>query len=113
MATFIKDCAFYFCIKTLRLVLPGFLKLLELPVRPWTNISINHVVDLPKCLCNGKIYKYIFVVVDRLIKMRYFIPITSLDTKELIKAFIYTIYKLHGALNTIISNRGSLFVSNF
>jgi len=45
--------------------------------------------------------------------MRHFIPVTSLDTKELIKAFIYTIYKLHGALNTIISNRGSLFISNF
>jgi len=45
--------------------------------------------------------------------MRYFIPITSLDTKELIKVFIYTIYKLYGALNTIIFNRGSLFVSNF
>jgi len=45
--------------------------------------------------------------------MRHFIPVTSLDTKELIKAFIYTVYKLYGALNTIISNRGSLFVSDF
>jgi len=45
--------------------------------------------------------------------MRYFIPITSLDTEELVKAFIYTVYKLHGAPNTIISNRGSLFVSDF
>ena len=46
-------------------------------------------------------------------KIRYFIPITSLDTKELVKAFIYTVYKLYGALNTIIFNRGSLFISNF
>ena len=45
--------------------------------------------------------------------MRYFIPVTSLDTKELVKAFIYTVYKLYGALNTIISNRGSLFIFNF
>ena len=45
--------------------------------------------------------------------MRYFISITSLDIEELIKAFIYTIYKLYGALSTIISNRGSLFVFNF
>jgi len=41
------------------------------------------------------------------------IPVTSLDIEELIKVFIYTIYKLYGALNTIISNRGSLFGSNF
>ena len=46
-------------------------------------------------------------------KIRHFISITSLNTKELVKAFIYTVYKLYGALNTIISNRGSLFVSNF
>ena len=45
--------------------------------------------------------------------MRYFIPITSLDTKELIKVFIYTIYKLYSAPSTIISNRGFLFIFNF
>ena len=46
-------------------------------------------------------------------KIKFFIPITSLNTKELIKAFTYTIYKLYGALSTIVSNRGSLFVFNF
>ena len=45
--------------------------------------------------------------------MRYFIPVTSLDIEELIKVFIYTIYKLYGALGTIIFNKGSLFISNF
>ena len=45
--------------------------------------------------------------------MRHFIPITSLDTKELIKIFIYTIYKLYSTLNTIISNKDSLFIFNF
>ena len=52
------------------------------------------------------------MVINRLIKIRYFIPITSLDTKELVKAFTYTIYKLYSALSTIISDRGSLFVSD-
>ena len=45
--------------------------------------------------------------------MRYFIPITSLDIEELVKVFIYTIYKLYGALSTIISNKDSLFIFNF
>ena len=45
--------------------------------------------------------------------MRHFIPITSLNIEELIKAFIYTIYKLYSALSTIISNKGFLFVFNF
>jgi len=61
----------------------------------------------------AKIYKYIFIVINCLIKIRHFIFITSLDTKELIKAFIYTVYKLYSALDTIISNRGSLFIFNF
>ena len=52
------------------------------------------------------------MVVNRLIKIRYFILITGLDTKELVKAFTYTVYKLYSALSTIISNRGSLFVSD-
>ena len=113
IAIFIKDCALYFYIKTLRSVLPSFLKLLKLLVRLWADIFINYIINLLKCLCNSKIYRYIFVVIDHLIKIRYFIPITSLDIKELIKVFIYIIYKLYSALSTIISNRGSLFISNF
>ena len=112
-ATFVKDCALCFRTKTPRLAPPGFLKPLELPVRLWTDISIDYVVDLPKCLRNGKTYRHIFVVVDRLTKMRHFIPVTSLDTEELVEAFIHTVYKLHGALSTIVSDRGSLFVSDF
>ena len=45
--------------------------------------------------------------------MRHFISVTSLDIEELVKAFIYTVYKLYGALNTIISNKGSLFIFDF
>ena len=52
------------------------------------------------------------MVINRLIKIRYFIPITSLDTKELVKVFTYTIYKLYSALSTIVSDRGSSFVSD-
>ena len=46
-------------------------------------------------------------------KIKYFIFITSLDTKEFIKVFIYIIYKLYSTLNTIIFNKGSLFIFNF
>ena len=90
-----------------------FPKLLKLLVCLWANIFINYIIDLPKCLCNSKTYRYIFVVINCLIKIRYFISVTSLDIKELVKVFIYTIYKLYSALNTIISNRGSLFIFNF
>jgi hypothetical protein len=45
--------------------------------------------------------------------MRHFIPITGLDIEELIKVFIYTIYKLYSALSTIIFDKGFLFIFNF
>src|SRR6266568_6767450 len=108
MATFVKDCALYFCIKILRLAPPGFLKPLELLICLWIDIFVNYIIDLPKCFHNGKIYRHIFVIIDRLMKMRHFIPVIGLDTKELVKAFIYTIYKLYSTLSTIVFNRGSL-----
>ena len=110
---FCKRLYFLLLYKTLRLAPPSFLKLLKLLVRLWTNISINYIINLPKCLYNSKIYRYIFAVINRLIKIRYFIPVISLDIKELIKVFIYTIYKLYNALNTIIFNKDFLFVSDF
>jgi hypothetical protein len=45
--------------------------------------------------------------------MGYFIFITSLNIEELIKVFIYTVYKLYSTLSTIIFNKGSLFIFNF
>ena len=45
--------------------------------------------------------------------MRHFIPVTSLDTKELVDVFVHTVYKLHGAPDTIVSDRGSAFISDF
>ena len=112
-ATFVRDCALCFQTKTLRSAPPGFLKPLELPARPWTDISIDHVVDLPECKRNGKTYRHIFAVVDRLTKMRHLVAVTSLDTDELVEVFLHHVYRLHGAPETIISDRGPSFVSDF
>ena len=76
-------------------------------------IFINYIINLPKYLYNSKIYRYIFIIINRLIKIRHFIPITSLNIEELIKVFIYIIYKLYSALSTIVFNKDSLFIFNF
>jgi hypothetical protein len=112
-AMFVKDCALCFRTKTPRSAPPGFLKPLELPTRPWTDISIDYVTTLPPCTRNGKTYEHILVVVDRLTKMRHFIPVSGFTTDELVTAFVDTVYRLHGAPDTIISDRGSGFVSDF
>jgi glycerol-3-phosphate responsive antiterminator len=37
--------------------------------------------------------------------MRHLVLVTGLLTEELVNGFINNVYKLHGALSTIISNR--------
>jgi glycerol-3-phosphate responsive antiterminator len=50
---------------------------------------------------------------DHLTKMQHLVLVTGLSTKELVDGFINNIYKLHGALNTIISDYGTQFISDF
>ena len=55
----------------------------------------------------------IMVVVNHLMKMQYMIPIDLINTISVAKYFIKYIFKLHGLLNSIISNYGSQFILNF
>lgn len=111
--TFVKGCALCFRTKTPRASPPGLLKLLDVSLRVWADISIDHVLDLPPFKRNGKVYYHILAIVDQLTKMRHLIPVTTLDTTELLERFVQNIYKLHGAPETIVSDRGSAFVSDF
>ena len=71
------------------------------------------MVDLPVCKRDSKTYRNILVVVDRLTKMRHLISTTSLETAELVECYVRDVYKNHGAPESIISYRGSAFVSEF
>ena len=53
------------------------------------------------------------MVVDRLTKMRYFIATISLEVDELANRFIDRVYSLYGVPETIVSDRGTQFVSMF
>jgi hypothetical protein len=56
----------------------------------------------------------IWVVVDRLTKIRHFIPCsTMIDAEGLANLFMTHIFQLHGLPNTIVSDRGSQFASRF
>ena len=113
VAEFVKCCALCFRTKSPRTSPPGFLKPLEIPARPWADISMDYMVDLPVFKRDGKTYRNILVAVDRLTKMRHFIPATSLETAELVEFYVRDVYKHHGAPESIISDRGSVFVSKF
>ena len=53
------------------------------------------------------------VVVDRLTKMRHMIPMKSLDTVSVAENFVKYVFKLHGLPDSIVSDRGTQFVSDF
>jgi transposase InsO family protein len=71
---------------------------------------MDFITDLP----NSKAFDSIFVVVDRLTKMAYFMPCNKTVTgEETMRLFIDNIYKYYGLPNDIISDRGSQFTSKF
>ena len=67
------------------------------------------MVDLP----NSNKFTNIMVVVDRLTKIRYMIPMESINTILVAEYFIKYVFKLHGLPNLIISDYRSQFVSDF
>ncbi|MBW0546589.1 hypothetical protein O181_086304, partial [Austropuccinia psidii MF-1] len=88
----------------------GLLKPLPIPKGPWICLSMDFITQLP--LSNS--FDSILVIVDRFSKMEVFIPtmysITSLDLAHL---FIKDSFSKHGFPSSIVSDRGSLFVSSF
>jgi len=80
----------------------------SIPEKPWMYISAGFITKLP--LAQG--YDSILVVVDRLIKMVYFIPTTEKTlVEELAKLFRDNVWKLHGLPESIISDQGPQFVA--
>ena len=90
---------------------PGFLQPLPIPVCKWEDISIDFVVGLPR---TAKGYDSIWVIVDRLTKSAYFFLVdTRYSAKKYAKLYFDRIVTLHGVSLTIVSDRGSVFVSRF
>jgi len=88
----------------------GVLRPLPVPEQSWEDISMDFVTGLPEC--EG--YDAIWVVVDRLSKMRHFIPCrTTIEARGLAEMFLKEVIRLHGLPKTIISDRGPQFTAVF
>ena len=89
----------------------GMIRPLAVPDGKWTDVSVDMVTDLP---VTKRGYDSIIVFVCRLTKMCHLVPTTKkMDTPEFIRVFVDTVVKLHGAPLRLVSDRGSIFTSQF
>ncbi|MBW0584112.1 hypothetical protein O181_123827, partial [Austropuccinia psidii MF-1] len=88
----------------------GLFKPLPLPNGPWICLSMGFITQVPL----SNLLDSILVIVDRFSKMEVFIPtMSSITSLELAHLFIKNISSKHGPPSSIVSDRGSLFVSYF
>jgi len=87
----------------------GKLVPLPIPYQPWEQISMDFITDLP----NAKEYNQCWVVVDRFTKMAHFVGLKNRKAKELAGILVYEIWRLHGLLKRIVSDRDTVFMSSF
>jgi hypothetical protein len=77
----------------------------------WNNISMDFIVGLPLTACK---FDLIWVIIDRLSKSTHFIPVhTNYNVQNYAEVYIAHVLCLHGVSKTIISDRGSQFVTHF
>ena len=108
---YISECDICGRVKADHMRTSGFLQPLPIPIWKWEDISMDFVVGLP---CTAKGYDSIWVIVDRLTKSAHFLPVdTRYSAKKYVKLYFDRIVTLHGVPLTIVSDRGSVYVSCF
>jgi len=107
---YVDHCDTCHRIKPIRHAPFGLLKPLELPHRPWDTISTDFITALPTS--NGK--NALWVIIDCLTKMGHFVACQdAMNPKDLADHFLRQVIRPHGLPSSIVSDRGSLFTSDF
>uniref|UniRef100_A0A8C7E2N1 Gypsy retrotransposon integrase-like protein 1 n=1 Tax=Naja naja TaxID=35670 RepID=A0A8C7E2N1_NAJNA len=88
----------------------GLLQQVSEPSRPWQDIAMDFIVELP----SSKGYNVIWTIVDLFSKQAHFVPCKGLPSAgKLAELFIQHVYRLHGSPRRIISDRGVQFTAQF
>jgi hypothetical protein len=88
----------------------GLLQPLDVPSTVWSHVSMDFIEGFSRI--NGK--SVILTVVDRFSKYAHFVPIGHMYmTTSVAKVFFDAIIKLHGILESTVSDRNPIFTSKF
>jgi len=86
----------------------GKLRPNQVPERLWQHISVDFITKLPV----SKGHDLILVVCDRFSKILHFVAMTEITMVEgLARLFRDNMWKLHGLLESVISDRGPQFAA--
>ena len=94
----------------------GLLQSPSLPERAWSKVALDFIVKLPKSKepLTGVEYDSILVVVEYLTKYTYLLPYKeAAKAEDLAYVFLKTIISQHGTPEEIVSDRGTVFTSQF
>jgi len=88
----------------------GLLQPLQIPTQIWQDIAMDFITGLP--LSHG--YSVIMVVIDRLSKFAYFIPLPARHNAQMVaEVLTHNVLKFHGIPHSIVSDRDKIFTSTF
>ena len=111
---YVKTCAICQRTKVKRHREYGVLSSFPVPSKPWQEITMDFITDLPPSQFRGRVYDSILVVVDRYTKSaRYIATTKTITAAELAELFMLHVFRSFGLPSGITSDRGSVFTSSF
>src|SRR5277367_208623 len=101
-------------IATPRHKLYGKLESLPVPDRPWQEVSLDFITQLPSSYIGTRVYNTVLVVVDHYTKIAQFIPTTTdITAPEFIALFHENIELKYGSPRGIVSDQDTRITSKF
>ncbi|GJT05355.1 putative reverse transcriptase domain-containing protein [Tanacetum coccineum] len=111
IATYVSKCLTCAKVKAGYQKLSGLLVQPVIPVWKWENITMDFITKLPKTTAGQDT---IWLIVDRLTKSAYFLPMKETDSMEkLTRQYLKEVVSRHGVPVSIIYDRDSKFTSYF
>jgi hypothetical protein len=107
---YVRNCHICKRIKTIRNKYHELLNSFSILDRSWTNIILDFVIEL----FNNRKYNAIFMMINRLNKIHYYISCiideNDTTTEETTKLLIQNVWKTHELFTTMISNKNFQFI---